>query len=490
MNGLRVHFIGAKGTGMTALAEIFASRGAVLSGSDVPDVFYTDAILKEIGMQVSESFDVRHVAGGINLVVYSDAYKRDENPELLEAARLGIPCASFAEALGSVSAEFDSSGIAGVHGKTTTTAMAGCIADALGLPATVLAGSAVANFGGRCTLVRGSRYLVAETDEYRRHFLHFHPKRILLTSIESDHQDYYPTLESIEQAYMEYVESLPGGGALVYCADDPGAARLAHEISTRRRDLKYLPYGFSAEGSWRIETLVQTEGAQRFRLEGAPGEWTLSVPGRHLVLDSVGALALSSLLWESETSAPFDWDAARRALAGFRGSRRRSEILGEEAGVLFMDDYAHHPTAVRTTLEGIKAFWPSRRLVVDFMSHTYSRTKALMEEFAASLDPADSIVLHDIYASAREAFDPSVRGEDLFERVAARRPELARDPQPVGSSVSRQPFILYAKRPLDDPEKVESLLGPGDLFLTMGAGDNWKLGRKIMESLKSGKRKG
>lgn len=498
LKAVRIHLIGAKGTGMAALAEILHSRGAVLSGSDVPDAFYTDAVLRHIGLVPFAGFSPEQLAPGLDLVIYSDAYTVEGNAEMAEASRRGLPMFSFARALGALSGASDSSGIAGVHGKTTSTAMAGSMIAALDLPATVIAGSAVRSFGDRCTHIAGSRFFIAETDEYQHHFMHFSPRRIMLTSVESDHQDYYPTYESIFQAFCDYVDRLPAGGLLVYCADDEGARDVARQARKRRPDLRFEPYGLSAEGPFRITECRELNGATRFRIAAWEGYFELHVPGRHLVLDAVGALALvmdiaRAAMDYNGVQGPSEeaWRVAAAALSAFSGSRRRSEIIGEAGNILVMDDYAHHPTALRTTIEGFKAFWPNRRLVVDFMSHTYSRTIALMDEFAASLDAADCVILHGIYASAREKPVDGVSGRDLFAKVAALRHDLVPiDHEGAASGVSEgfghgapERFMFYTESHADADLKLLELLRPGDLFVTMGAGDNWKLGRKILAAL-------
>ncbi len=486
LGGSRFHFVGAKGTGMAALAEIFVARGALLTGSDVPDVFYTDAILKALGVKVKESFSASNLPDGLSAVIYSDAYNPAMNPELQEAMKRGIPIFNYAQALGALSRLSDSSGISGVHGKTTTTAMVGTLLAATACPATTLAGSVVASFGDRCTKIDGSRYFVAETDEYRRHFLEFSPKRILLTSVESDHQDYYPTFDSILTAYKEYGLSLPKGGLLVYCSDDPGADSIYRFLQEKRPDLMFTPYGFQADGPWKITSCDFREGATEFRLQGFPVTFELRVPGRHLVLDAAGALALTSSILSDWTGTPKleskHLGALHEALRNFKGSKRRSEIVGEASGILVMDDYAHHPTALKATIAGLKSFWPRRRVVVDFMSHTFSRTKALLDDFAASLDEADCIILHGIYASAREMPVPGFSGRNLYDIVKARHPEL-RDAK-LGGGGGCGNFILYDESHLESAVKVLSLLKEGDLFITMGAGDNWKLGKKVLDSLK------
>jgi UDP-N-acetylmuramate--alanine ligase len=458
----RVYCIGIKGTGVCALAELLVDAGIQVSGSDRAEIFYTDRILKDLGIPYHEFFAPEHIDAGTDLVIHSAAYSFETNPEMAEARRRGIPVMKYSDALGSYSAAFDASGIAGVHGKTTTTVMAGTLARAAGLPARILAGSA--GFGGRSTLSLGDKYFIAETCEYRKHFLAFHPRRIVLTSVESDHQDYFPTYESIRDAFLEYARLLPSGGELVYCADDPGAAEVAGGISRERGDIALVPYGFTAPGDFGIEHYAPDRGRVLMKLRGFPGEFRMRVPGRHNVLNAAAALALTGLLVEKESG----WDGERRekvrsALEEFSGSRRRAEIIGQGGGILFMDDYGHHPTAIETTLAGLKDFYPDRRLVVSFMSHTYTRTASLLDRFAAALGKADVVVLHKIYASAREQYRGGVSGRTLFEKAKALRDE-----------------VYYVQEPEDAAELLQKKLRPGDLFITMGAGDNWKLGKKLL----------
>jgi UDP-N-acetylmuramate--alanine ligase len=475
--GSSIYFIGIKGTGMCALAELLHTTGYRVSGADGADVFYTDAILKSLGIPYYESFSAGHIRDDFDLVVYSAAYSFETNEEMAEARRRALPIIKYTDALGLYSANFDSSGIAGVHGKTTTTAMAGHLARGAGLPAQILAGSAVKGFNGRSTLNLGNKYFIAETCEYRRHFLSFHPRRIILTSVESDHQDYYPDYESIRDAFVEYCRLLPPGGELIYCADDPGACEVASIIGEGsggtaprpRLPPRLRPYGFTAPGDYRILSYrVEGERAE-MRLAGFPGKLHIRVPGRHQALNAAAALALCSSLAaeEGRGEGPGGWtpearEGVSRALEEFAGSRRRSEILGEAGGVLFMDDYGHHPTAIKTTLEGLRAFYPRRRLIVSFMSHTYTRTASLLDEFAGSFTAADIVFLHRIYASAREQYRGGVNGGTLFEKTREKRDK-----------------VYYTEEPLEAADLLKGLLKPGDLFLTMGAGDNWPLGERL-----------
>jgi UDP-N-acetylmuramate--alanine ligase len=327
-------------------------------------------------------------------------------------------------------------------------------------------------------MIGGDGFLVAETCEYRRHFMNFSPDRIVLTSVEPDHQDYYPSYADIAKAFEDYVGLLPRGGALVWCADDPGADDVAHRAFAARPDIRSIPYGEKAQGAFRLRSYEASEGRAVFRLDGFDRDFELHVPGRHVALDAVAALALCLELaadgGQGMKGLEAQVEAGARAISAFAGSKRRSELLGEAEGVIFMDDYGHHPTAVAKTIEGLRSFWPSRRLVVDFMSHTYSRTKALLDEFAESLDLADLVILHGIYASAREGKDPSVSGEILAERVVGR------------AAVARHGGrVEFFEKPLDAFGSLSESLRPGDLFLTMGAGDNWRLGEALLREFRT-----
>lgn len=467
LKNYRIHLVGIKGTGMTALTELLVARGAHITGSDVPEEFYTDSILRSLGITPLTPFSRKNLPRDAQLVIHSSAYSRTKNPELVAAIQMKLPILEYTEALGQFSRTAKSTGIAGVHGKTTTTAMAGTILKALKFPCSVLAGSAVSAFNDRSTMINGSRYFIAETCEYRKHFLHFSPEKIVLTSIESDHQDFYPTYESIVSAFMQYINSLPQFGELLYCADDPGACEAARMVFASRPDIVYTPYGEKALGTYHVSFKGIQKERQVFTLGGFSGQFRLSVPGRHNVLNAVAAisLAVSLLREEGHELTVQDISRIRSALESFKGSRRRCEILGESRGVLFMDDYAHHPTAIRKTLAGLREFYPDRRIVVDFMSHTSSRTAALLKEFAASFSCADELILHKIYPSARDDYSGQVTGETLFEETRKKHRKV----KYFGEICDAKPYL-------------EDILKRGDLFVTMGAGDNWQIGKELYQS--------
>ncbi len=467
--GYPVYMVGIKGTGMSALAEILVRMGADVSGSDTAEHFYTDEVLRSVGVPFAEGFRAENVPSGSGIVIYSAAYNPADHVELLRASELGIPLVGYNVALGVLSRRMPSGGISGVHGKTTTTAMAGMMVKELGFPGIVLAGSAVSGFQGRSTLFQGDRFFLAETCEYRRHFLHFSPRNIIMTSVEADHLDYFRDLEDIFAAFGEYVGRLSPGGSLIYCADDAGAVEVADRVRKSRHDIDLVPYGIAAEGPYHVEDIRERSGEISFRVRSFADQLSLHIPGRHNVLNATAALALVQKTMADLDIQPVTADGFEkgvgRALAAFRGSTRRSEIIGEVGGVMIMDDYAHHPTAIEKTLSGIASFFPGRRIVVDFMSHTYSRTAALLPAFARAFTDADVVITHRIYASAREK-QGSVTGEDLANAIRNNHPD-----------------VRYFAEVLDAEEDVLQELKPGDIFVTMGAGDNWRLGRAVFSAL-------
>ncbi|MCL2265776.1 MAG: UDP-N-acetylmuramate--L-alanine ligase [Treponema sp.] len=488
--GSNIYFVGIKGTGVCALAELMHNAGLNVKGSDIPEVFYTDAILKELKIDFYNDFDAAHITDKIDMVIFSAAYSADSNPELVRTGELGIPMLKYTDALGVWSAKFDSAGICGVHGKTTTTAICGVLMQAVNLPAQILVGSGVIDFGGRSTLSLGNKYFIAETCEYRKHFLSFHPKRIILTAVESDHQDYFPTYESIRCAFVEYCRLLPKGGQLIYCADDPGACEVAGIIEKDNNDIELIPYGFTAKGDFKIISFNVENERSVFSLAGIKAEFKMRIPGRHEALNAAAGLALAVSLVKNEKKAS-DKNTAKKnvlsdeqiksiksALENFKSTKRRSEIIGETGGIIFMDDYGHHPTAIKTTLEGIKSFYPSRRLIVSFMSHTYTRTSALLDEFSECFNGADILFLHKIYASARENYKGGVNGRTLFEKTAAVRKDAAI------KDVAHNKETFYADEIDDAFAPLCEILKSGDIFVTLGAGNNWSLGEKLLAYFK------
>ena len=471
LRDVRVHLVGIKGTGMTALAELLHARGACITGSDTAEKFYTDAILDKRGISYTEGFAAENVPSRASVVVFSPAYDPAVHPEISEAVRRAIPTLSYTEALGEFSADRFSCGIAGVHGKTTTAAMLGSVVNSAELDGAVLVGSGVPVFGGGSVLICGDSFFAAETCEYRRHFLSFHPSIVVVTNVEADHLDYYRDYADVRDAFVEYAERLPSGGRLIACEDDAGARDVLARVASSRPDIRIIRYGFSASGPYRIANEALVDGAWSFTLGDDRDPYTLRVPGRHNLLNAAAAVAAAEEIVTAvcPASRPGFARDVRAGLEAYTGTRRRSEVIGCVDGITILDDYGHHPTEIAATLGGIKEFYAPKRLIVDFMAHTYTRTARMLAQFAEAFSAADVVVLHKIYASARETFTGSISGRDLADAV---RPNV--------------PRLEYFEEPLDAAEFVCRLLEPGDVFVTMGAGDNWRLGRAVLERLTCG----
>ena len=527
LHGLHIHFVGIKGTGMAALVEILFHNGAIITGSDVSERFYTDEIIEKLGLKALP-FSSQNITDDIDYVIYSSAYKLDKNPDLIEAVKRGIPCLLYTQALGSYSSRSYSCGVCGVHGKTSTTGLVGTILKEIDLPSQVLAGSIINSFGNTCTFTsdlvknggisgggngtsgvenvtpgaengtlgratgnsRPQNIFVAETCEYQRHFMSFCPQKIILTSVESDHEDYYPTYNDIRDAFVDYVCKLPAGGDLIYCCDDKGAAEVAGLALQKRPDINLISYGTNADGDYRLTFGKVENEKNKFKLGLFEKEFYLKMPGRHEVMDATAAVALVCQLLKQYKKNPHDYqDKIAHGLEKFSGGKRRSEIVGQFSNkngksVMVIDDYGHHPTAVKTTLEGFRDFYKGRKIIVDFMSHTYSRTQALLKEFAASFDSADAVILHKIYSSAREnPADFEITGKTLYDQVKNHLENQR-------SANLKAENVFYFEEILDAKDLAQNLLESpleekypdGYLFVTMGAGDNWKLGKAILEN--------
>ncbi|WP_407426408.1 UDP-N-acetylmuramate--L-alanine ligase [Treponema sp.] len=477
--GVHFHFVGIKGTGMVALVEILHARGAVITGSDVSERFYTDEILEHLGI-CALSFSEKNITDSVQFVIYSSAYSVEKNPDLIEAKKRGLPMMLYSEALGAVSAASYSCGVCGVHGKTTTTGLCGTLLKELPLESQVLAGSIIKSFGDSCVMTKGHEYFVAETCEYQRHFMAFHPKKIILTSVESDHQDYYPTYEDIRDAFVDYICKLSEGGQVIYCADDKGACEAVELAKTKRSDIQAIPYGEKAFGDYRL-AFGRVEGGVHYFTVSSLDECAICVPGDHNVRNATAALALCAELLKSDGKNPLDFiEDLKRGLKNFAGGKRRSEIVGRAKtplgqDVIFIDDYGHHPTAIKTTLAGFREFYKNHKIIVDFMSHTYTRTAALLEEFASSFDSADKVIINKIYGSAREdAGAANVTGEILSEHAK----KYHKDIYYAGEFDEASEMGLKF---LSEPSGKD--FPDGYVFVTMGAGDNWKVGKKILEKL-------
>jgi len=397
--GGRVHLVGIGGAGMRGLAVLLADEGYRVSGCDRGDIS-TLTELSAAGIELHAAHDPLHVAE-VDLVICSSAVPA-ATPELVAARETGTPVMKRARALGALVNGRRLVGIAGTHGKTTITAMAGLACERAGLDACVAVGGYVEDWKGFARPGRGSVAIV-EADEYDRSFLELDPMLAVVSSLEPEHLDCYGSFESMREAYDRFVARATGREGLVYCTDDPGARELGQAVGSR------LSYGFSRDASYRVEVLSDSSETQRCRLTTPDAEldFLLGAPGEHNAQNAAAAL-LVALLVGAKAEALTD------GLADFGGAGRRLQLLVDDGGIGVIDDYAHHPTEVGASIRAIRSRYPDRRLIVVFQPHLFSRTEAFAAEFAAALSAPDEALVLPIYP-AREAPISGVSSELIVE---------------------------------------------------------------------------
>lgn len=444
----RIHFVGAGGVGMSGLAEILLlSTPLEISGCDRERGENTDRLIA-LGAKIAVGHDPAHLAD-VDLVVISSAVD-ESNPEVNAARERGIPVIRRAQMLGQIMRLKQGIAIAGTHGKTTTTSLTGMVLTEAGFDPTIVVGGRVRILGTNARLGRGD-FLVAEADEYDRSFLELTPDVAVITNIEADHLDCYRDLSEILDAFVLFANRVPFYGAVVACLDDPGVGAVLSRVEKR-----VVTYGESPQAHVRAREIRLEASGTRFDVwdseQGLLGEVRLPLPGRHNVANALAAIAVGR-----ELLIPFETIA--RALAGFTGVIRRFETKGERADVLVVDDYAHHPTELAATLAAARQVYPDRRLVALFQPHLFTRTRDFATDFGRALLGADVAVVTDVYPS-REKPLPGVSGQ-LVVRAAKE------------AGHRNLVYIPDKKRVAD---RLERLLKPGDLLLTMGAGDVVRFG--------------
>ncbi len=443
-----LHFVGIGGAGMCGLAELLHGEGLTVSGCDLAES-ETIQRLRALGIAVTVGHDSDHVRG-TDVLIYSSAVP-PSNPEVLAAQAQGVPVIRRAEMLGEVSRIKWSVAVAGTHGKTTTTSLTGAVLTRAGLDPTVIVGGRVHALGAHARLGR-SEYLVCEADEYDRSFLALHPALAVITTVEAEHLDCYGTVEALEDAFVTFANRVPFFGAVVACLDDPGVRRLVPRVSRR-----VLTYGCSPQAHVhaRVPAFSPAGAVARVAIGGQEaGELVVPLPGRHALLNALAAVAVAD-----ELAIPYATSAA--AIAGFSGVARRFEHKGERDGVVLVDDYAHHPTEVAATLQAARQVYPEARLVAVFQPHLYTRTERFAGAFGEALLGADVVLLVPIYP-AREQPIPGVTHE--LVALAARR---------LGHRQVRTAGSFE-----DALAQLPGLLRPGDVLLTLGAGNVVRLGER------------
>lgn len=455
----RPHFIGIGGAGMSGIAKILAQRGAKVAGSDAKESATAEA-LRTLGATVHIGHAAEHLADDASCVVVSSAIRAD-NPELARAAELGIPVVHRSDALASLMDGLRPIAVAGTHGKTTTTSMLAVSLSELDLaPSYAIGGDLDAP--GTNALHGDGEIFVAEADESDRSFHKYAPEVAIVLNVELDHHANYASMDEIHESFETFADRITEGGTLVVSADHEGAREFTRRVRARAagRDLRVVTYGEAPDADVRVLSIVPQglRSEVTVVLDGAELTFAVSVPGRHYALNAVAALTAGAALGVPAAElAP--------ALAAYTGVKRRLQLKGEAAGVQVIDSYAHHPTEMTADLEAMRGAVGDARILVVFQPHLFSRTQELGEEMGQALALADSSVVLDIYP-AREDPIPGVTSELIVEAARA-----------AGADVR----AVHDKAEV--AQVVAGMSGPGDLVLTMGAGDVTDLGPEILARL-------
>lgn len=451
-----IHFVGIGGAGMCGLAELLHNLSFTVTGSDLVEG-ETVKRLKKLGVKVALGHKARNCSGA-EVVVYSSAIPED-NPEMIWARREGVPIIPRAEMLAELMRLKVGIAVAGTHGKTTTTSILASILASAGLDPTYVIGGRLNSIGAGAKLGDG-QYLVAEADESDGSFLKLSPIYVIVTNIDRDHLDYYPDLAAIQEAFVQFINKVPFYGAAFICGDDPNLATIRPHINRRVRI-----YGMTPQAELSAFDVHHRPMSSSFRLniEGEDvGEIEVNLPGRHNVYNALASIGVALELG-------VEWEDIRRALSTFDGIEMRFQVVGKTADdIIIMHDYAHHPTEIKATLKALVDSW-NKRILAIFQPHRYSRTQHLTEEFARSFFQADELIVTDIYPAGEEPID-GVRAETMVEMARAfghRRATYIADKEKI-------------------PAVVAERAQPDDMVILMGAGDVWKVARKVAELLEEG----
>ncbi|WP_205684301.1 UDP-N-acetylmuramate--L-alanine ligase [Clostridium formicaceticum] len=444
-----IHLIGIGGISMSAIAEILLSHGYRVSGSDISDSKLLHK-LKEHGAEIFIGHREENIQNP-DLIVYSAAIKH-YNPERVRAKALNIPEVDRAEMLGQIMKKYDKAiAVAGSHGKTTTTSLLSLLMEYGGLDPTILVGGDLEDIGGNIKIGK-SNHFITEACEYVESFLRFFPFIAIILNIDEDHLDYYRDIEHIKDAFRRFVALVPKEGFLVACNDDPQVREIYSSA-----DCNIVTYGIKTPADFIAQDIsFDKEGHPNFKVlyQGEVfGDFRLNIPGLHNVYNALASITTSHLLGlEAETIA--------KNIHRYQGIHRRFDILGEVKGAKIVDDYAHHPAEIKATLEAAKQH-PHRKIWAIFQPHTYSRTKALLKDFSTAFNAADHTIITDIYA-ARELDNGEINSKKLVELM---------DPSLEALYIPEFEKIV---------DYIYDRLEPGDLVLTMGAGDVYKIGEALL----------
>ncbi len=449
--GKRIHFIGIGGCGMRALASMLIKHGAIVSGSDAVDSGYIKALVKQ-GANCWIGHDATKITFPIDYAVISSAIDQS-NPELIALREHNTQILKYAQMLGMLMDNYRGIAISGTHGKTTTTAMIAYIMKEAGTDPSFIVGANVDQLAGGSGVGKG-KFFVAEACEYDRSFLNLHPEIGIVLNIEEDHLDYYNGLDEIIEAFTGFVGNIKSGGVLICNYDDTNVNKII------RRDINIQTFGFSEGSDWSARDVKLTSGCYEFDVvyrKDVLGRIKLQIPGKHNIYNALSAIACCY-------HCGIEFEMIKLAIEQFQGAYRRLTLKGRAAGVTVLDDYAHHPTEIKATLQAAREKYSPERLWCIFQPHQHSRTRFLLDDFAESFELADIIVVPDIY----------------FVRDSESERELINSGDLVAKISQRGGTACYLPRFDQIVEYLKAKLEPGDVVITMGAGDIWKVADELV----------
>ncbi|MEA3273169.1 MAG: UDP-N-acetylmuramate--L-alanine ligase [Patescibacteria group bacterium] len=445
-----VYLIGVKGSAMTALAEILVARGIKVSGSDVTDVFYTDALLKKVGVKIYKGFSKKNIPQQVDLIIHSTAYNKNNNIEIataLKAKRILINCP---EAIGLIFNQLFGIAVCGTHGKTTTSAMLAEILRGAGMNPTALIGSKVINWGS-ASLSGDGQHFIIEADEYQNKLQYYNPKMVVVTNIDYDHPDFFKSRASYVKVFKDFFRKIPAKGFLIANSEDKKSQEIANNLTCQ-----CVNFGNNQKAGFKlISREVVATGGQKITFSIPKGEevvFNLKLLGEHNALNALTAITAAYQLGVTAKKAT-------KILENFKSSERRlQKIKNFSRGVLY-DDYAHHPREIKMTLKAIRERYPSKKIIVAFHPHTFSRTKKFFKAFGQALTLADQVYILDIYSSARE-----MKSEAEFnsEHLAGLVNQLGGKAEHIPTIEKLAPVIVKE-------------MNENSVFISMGAGDVWKI---------------
>lgn len=445
---------------MSGIAEILIHRGFIISGSD-GSLSENTARLEKLGARIYLGHRAENIQGA-DVVVYTSAVKAEDNVETRAALERKIPTIKRSEMLAELMRMKYGIGIAGTHGKTTTTTMTGLVVQNGGFDPSIIVGGRVHSFDKTNAVVGKGDLFIVEADEYDRTFLKLTPSLVVITNVDVEHLDIYRDEEDIKDAFVEFANKVPFYGAVVVCLDDPNVRSIIPRIKRR-----ILTYGLTPQARLRAIKITSSAMISTFEVQfdGATlGEIELQAPGEHNVKNALASIGIGLELGMA-------FDDIRNGLARFTGVFRRFQVKSDEKGILVIDDYAHHPTEVRATLQAARKGWPDRRLVAVFQPHLYSRTQQLHEEFGMSFFDADVLVVTDVYPSREQPIE-GVSGALIADTTAA-----------FGHKT-----VQYVPDKKDLPARLKELCQKGDMVITMGAGDIYLYGEQFAEMMLGSKK--